>query len=207
MLSPQDLEAIRSRAESATKGPDEDADFRHHARTDVPALLDEVERLHGVGAELVGSTLGWKERASRAESTIAEVRKSLNEAFDDIGLDDDGQPEELDTMAWLAGNRVKSAQQHAASETARADKAEHRISQLRSRVNLEMAMAATPDPSPEETRVTELEQHSAILLQLIDRGFTDAPGMDTATEEMIADSVVPKGWSIYDVKPVAKETL
>lgn len=54
-------------------------------------------------------------------------------------------------------------------------------------------------------RVAELEQHSAILLQLIDRGFTDAPGMGTATDEMIADGVVPEGWSIYDVKTPSEQ--
>jgi hypothetical protein len=52
-------------------------------------------------------------------------------------------------------------------------------------------------------QLEQLEQHSAILLQLIDRGFTDAPGIETATEEMIADGVVPDGWTIYDVKAVA----
>lgn len=48
-----------------------------------------------------------------------------------------------------------------------------------------------------------LRQHSAILLQLIERGFTDNDGMETATEEMIDDGVVPEGWTIDDVKPVA----
>lgn len=47
-----------------------------------------------------------------------------------------------------------------------------------------------------------LEQHSAILLQLIARGIADYAGMDTATEEMIADGVMPAGWTIYDVKPL-----
>lgn len=53
-------------------------------------------------------------------------------------------------------------------------------------------------------QMAQFEQHSVILLQLIERGFTDAPGMDTATEEMIADGVVPEGWAIYDVKAIPK---
>lgn len=52
-------------------------------------------------------------------------------------------------------------------------------------------------------RITNLEQREAILLQLIDRGFMDVPGMDTAAEEMIELGIVPAGWSIGDVKPSA----
>jgi hypothetical protein len=58
----------------------------------------------------------------------------------------------------------------------------------------------------DERRQSRLQQHSAILLQLIDRGLTDAPGIETATEEMIADGVVPRGWTIYDVKALPKDT-
>lgn len=145
MLSQSELDAIRSRAEAASPPPwpdhcpdlrQPDATFIAHARTDVPALLDEVERL---------------------QADMADVRKSLSGAFYGIETDDDGQPEDTDMMAYLAGNRVKSADSHAESETERANVAEHKVSQLRSRFALELAARTTPDMERQAARITELE--------------------------------------------------
>lgn len=54
-----------------------------------------------------------------------------------------------------------------------------------------------------EDKLAVLIQHSNLLLELIERGFMDAPGIETATEEMIAAEDVPKGWTIYDVRPAS----
>lgn len=104
MITSEELAAIRKRADAATDGPwhvnmgmaycvrtgdgpgkmvsgtgsnEPDANFIARARTDVTALLDEVERLHKVGSYLLGTTHGWQERAEEAEARITEL-ESIN---------------------------------------------------------------------------------------------------------------------------------
>jgi hypothetical protein len=56
MANKLDLQAIRKRAEASTEagpGSSDDTRFMVAARKDVPALIAEVERLHGVVGTLV----------------------------------------------------------------------------------------------------------------------------------------------------------
>ncbi len=163
MLSSEELEVIRARSNAAANGEwefdhetefitrltqkggntheiiaildvytEEDATFIAHARTDVPALLD----------------------------TIAEARAELVEHFDDIEFDYEGEPNDLDYMVELAGREVKSSHSHCDRETERANIAEHKVSQLRSRFALELAARTTPDMVEAErqaNRIIELE--------------------------------------------------
>jgi len=155
VLSPEDLKAIRDRAEAATHGPwttqcwdyfndlwqvielkehpdKVDTTFIAHARTDVPALLD----------------------------TIAEVRAELVEHFDDVDIDYEGKPNDLEYVVSLAGDELKNTRRHSERETDRADVAEHKNSQLRSRFALELAARTTPDMAElqrQANRIIELE--------------------------------------------------
>lgn len=159
MIDPEGLEDIRKRAEAATYGGwsfvfkedfitddndgdvvfsldmyrKEDAQFIAHARTDVPALL----------------------------ATIAEVRAELVNYFDDIDLDYEGQPNGLDTMVRQAAGQLHESRSWASKETERANVAEHKNSQLRSRFALELAARTTPDMAElqrQANRITELEE-------------------------------------------------
>jgi hypothetical protein len=44
-MTDEELKIIRARCEAATRRPDRPGDLLVHAREDIPALLDEVERL------------------------------------------------------------------------------------------------------------------------------------------------------------------
>lgn len=166
MLSQSELEAIRGRAEAATNPPwshwpqtslsirpretvmaktgpglgcligeeitEPDATFIAHARTDVPALL----------------------------AIIDEVRASLVKHFDDVDLDCEGKPNDLESVVSLACDEIKSTRSHRERETNRANVAEHKVGQLRSRFALELAKQTTPDMSElqrQANRITELE--------------------------------------------------
>jgi hypothetical protein len=164
MLSQDELDAIRSRAEAGTGGygewkvekyaddrrvdrfistPNgawvaqsvfpETATFIAHARTDVPELL----------------------------ATIAEVRSELVEHFDDVDIDYEGEPFDLESVVSRAAEELRSTRSHCNSETDRANVAEHKNSQLRSRFALELAARTTPDMAEMErqaNRITELEE-------------------------------------------------
>ena len=132
MLSQSDLDAIRSRAEAASPGKwqgtwndgpsgfvhvyhdgvgqyvansiltEPDATFIAHARTDVPELL----------------------------STIADTRAELVKYFDDIDVDYEGEPNDLDTMVRQAAGQLHEARSWSGKETERANVAEARIAEL-----------------------------------------------------------------------------
>ena len=122
MLSQSDLDAIRSRAEAATDGGwsftfkedvitddndgdvvfaldmyrKEDAQFIAHARTDVPRLVEEVERLRKLSDELYG-TLRMAEDVGVDESLFEE---------DERGTGPDGYYAELEAR-WQELNTPK----------------------------------------------------------------------------------------------------
>lgn len=100
-------------------------------------------------------------RLEAAEATIADTRAELVKHFDDIDVDYEGEPNDLDTMVRQAAGQLKNARSHGESETERANVAEHKNSQLRSRFALELAARTTPDMAElqrQANRITEFEE-------------------------------------------------
>lgn len=91
MTTPMDLEGIRERAEKASPGPwnvlacqmmyeewnAEDGEFIAHARTDVPLLLAEVERLRAESARLT-------EAVRSSARSWDEANRDLSDMLDEL---------------------------------------------------------------------------------------------------------------------------
>jgi hypothetical protein len=133
-MSAVDVAAIRARAEAATEGPwrvvgryvaligpvgvaqgqpaidaltETDAEFIAAARTDVPALCDEVERLREQRNALVNEAHDWIAVAKSNEADLAAARATLARVK---ALTDewDSNPDSECTLGWAA-DRLNAA--------------------------------------------------------------------------------------------------
>jgi hypothetical protein len=71
--------ALRERPVVTTLASDTDAEFIAHARTDVPALLDALEKVDRIATMVNGQYLEQLARAQAAEARLVEVEEALRE--------------------------------------------------------------------------------------------------------------------------------
>jgi hypothetical protein len=135
-MTDEELTAIRERAEKATPGPwysyyasrpyvmaghtpvadvetDADADFIVHARTDVPVLAAEVERLKTELFDKAGPEWAKEYTAARkAEAEMELLRAKLRDRDNELRIRDqeDAESEDMEQRAITADRRRGKAQ-------------------------------------------------------------------------------------------------